>query len=29
MGNQFGVNGFFDQHVFISSKAIVKQIAGG
>ena len=29
MGNQFGVNGFFDQQIFISSKAIVKQIAGG
>ena len=28
-GNQFGVNGFFDQQIFISSKAIVKQIAGG
>ena len=28
-GNQFGVNGFFDQQIFISSKAVVKQIAGG
>lgn len=29
MGNHFGVNDFFDQVIFIFSKVIVKQIAGG
>lgn len=28
MGNQFGVNDFFDQQIFIFLKVIVKQIIG-